>query len=181
MIKICRKKENIVNILQFSITNIDEIKQYVCSSKLDIHYDRVTGLPKVQILTRDKGLIECKSGNYVLKEQFINDNMEYEDAYYVYNEEEYKEKFITIEENQSNYNSYEKFLLIDMHKVYAKLTQDNKYEIIDVKTGVKMIAKKEDFEKQAINVSDWDIDKSEYLQEVAPVISKESIQYGNEN
>ena len=68
-----------------------------------------------------------------------------------------------------------------MHKVYAKLTQDNKYEIIDVKTGVKMIAKKEDFEKQAINVSDGDIDKSEYLQEVAPVISKESIQYGNEN
>ena len=28
-----------------------------------------------------------------------------------------------------------------MHKVYAKLIQDNKYEIIDVKTGVKMIAK----------------------------------------
>ena len=181
MIKICRKKENIVNVLQFSITNIDEIKQYVCSSKLNIHYDRVTGLPKVQVLTRDKGLIECKSGNYVLKEQFINDNMEYEDAYYVYNEEEYKEKFIAIEENQSNYNSYEKFLLIDMHKVYAKSIQDNKYEIIDVKTGVKMIAKKEDFEKQAINVSDWCIDKSEYLQKVAPVISKESIQYGNEN
>ena len=121
MIKICRKKENIVNVLQFSITNIDEIKQYVCSSKLNIHYDRVTGLPKVQVLTRDKGLIECKSGNYVLKEQFINDNMEYEDAYYVYNEEEYKEKFIAIEENQSNYNSYEKFLLIDMHKVLILL------------------------------------------------------------
>lgn len=181
MIKICRKKENVVNVLQFSITNIDEIKQYVYSGNLDIHYDRVTGLPKVQVLTRDKGFVECKSGNYVLKEQFINDNMEYEDAYYVYTEEEYKEKFIAVDENQSNYESYEKFLLVDTHKVYAKPIQDNKYEIIDVKTGVKMIAKKEDFEKRAINVSDWDIDKSEYLQEVTPVISKESIRYGDEN
>ena len=137
MIKICRKKENIVNVLQFSITNIDEIKQYVCSSKLDIHYDRVTGLPKVQVLTRDKGLIECKSGNYVLKEQFINDNMEYEDAYYVYNEEEYKEKFIAIEENQSNYNSYEKFLLIDIHKVYANLYKTTNMKLLMLKLVLK--------------------------------------------
>lgn len=187
MIQVFNKKSQSLSVLRYSLTEIQELKDYVKPANRDIVYDHVTGLPNVKIVTSSGKIVPCKSGDYIVHETVMVCGKEY-DNYEVYTEEEFAKHFITPtlktgekENDENEYSSYSKYILADIHSVYAKLISDDKYEIIDRATGVKMVAKKEDFEKRAIPDVYMHPTVFTSIQYGDDKLSKESIQYGDKN
>lgn len=187
MIQVFNKKEQSLSVLRYSLTEIQELKDYVNPANREIVYDHVTGLPSVKIVTKSGKIVQCKSGDYIVHETVMVCGKEY-DNYEVYTEEEFAKHFVIpthkTEEKKNDedeYSSYGKYILADIHSVYAKLISDDKYEIIDRATGVKMVAKKEDFEKRAIPDVYTHPMIFTSVQYEDDKLSKESIQYGDKN